>query len=320
MELLESLRFVQGAVSKKDFVPALTHFQIRNGRVTGFNGKISLSAPIALDIDCQPKADTFVNAVEACTETAQLSLTASGKLSIRSGRFRAHVDILKEDSFPEVLPEGQRIDLHWDPLAAMKLLYDFTAEDASRPWAAGLLLDGTYIYATNNVILVQHAIGDFFPFRINIPRYTIKEMLRIGETPIAMQVSHGSVTFHYEGNRWLRSQQNSLDWPDTEALFRAAEIPSWHESMLEVPEALFEALDTLAPFVQPSGKLWIGSGRVATAEQDGASIDLDLPECSFNHKMLLSLRGVAKKMAFASWPKPVMFYGDKLRGMIAGMR
>ncbi len=44
--MLSALKFVKGAVSTKDYVPALTHFQIKGGRVTGYNGKLSLSSPI----------------------------------------------------------------------------------------------------------------------------------------------------------------------------------------------------------------------------------------------------------------------------------
>ena len=316
--MLEALKFVQGAVSKKDYVPALTHFRIRDQRITGFNGKISLSSPIALDLDCHPRAQTFVSAIEACTETVQLNLTTSGKLRVRSGKFAAHVDILTDDSFPEIVPEGQSVALSADIMPALRRMYEFTAEDAAKPWAAGLLLDGHYMFATNNVILVQHYMDDFFPFRINIPRYTIKEMLRIGEAPISVQVSQNSVSFHYTNSRWLRSQVNSVEWPDTDALFE--HVAQFEHLLDPVPPGMFEALETLEPFVDALGKLFIGHGMIATAEQDGASIDFDLPECSFNIKMLSLLKGVATRMAFRAYPKPVLFYGDKLRGVIAGMR
>ena len=44
--MLESLKFVKGAVSRKDHVPALTHFQIKNGFVKGHNGTLTLCAPM----------------------------------------------------------------------------------------------------------------------------------------------------------------------------------------------------------------------------------------------------------------------------------
>lgn len=318
--MIEALKFVKGAVSNKDFVPALTHFQIRNGRVTGFNGKISLSAPIPLDLDCMPRAQPFIAAIEACTETAQLNMTASGKLRVRSGKFGAHVDCIAEDAFPQVLPEGQAIEMAGPLLPALAMLNEFAADDASRPWATGVLLDGGSAYATNNIVIIEHWLGFFFPYRLNVPRATVREMLRIGEEPVAMQATEGSITFHYSGERWLRSALNSMEWPDVSGLFAKVEATG-ADQLLDVPEELFDALDTLAPFVDPTGRLWIGDGVVATAEQDGASVEVaGLPSCSFNHRMLSLLRGIAHKAAFAAWPDPVAFYGDAVRGAIAGMR
>lgn len=319
MSIATALKFAQGAVSKKDFVPALSHFQIAGGRVTGYDGKLSLSAPIALDLECCPKAIPFVKAVEACTDTAQLAMTASGKLTIRSGKFRAHVECLPLETFPVVGPEGVHVAIDGQLMPALKALYDFTAEDASRPWAAGVLLDGASAFATNNVILVEAWLGYHFPYRVNLPRFTIREMLRIGEEPVGMQLTADSVTFHYSEDRWLRSQLNSIEWPDIRGMLD--NIPLKPDDVPVVPDGLWEALDTLAPFVSDMGQLYIGPDVVRTATEDGASVEVPgMPVCSYNHKMLAMLAGVAQRAAFASWPNPTAFYGERLRGLIAGMR
>lgn len=319
MSIATSLKFAQGAVSKKDFVPALSHFQITEGRVTGYDGKLSLSAPIALDLECCPKAVPFVKAVEACTDTAQLAMTDSGKLTIRSGKFRAHVECLPLETFPVVGPEGVPVAIDGQLMPALKALYDFTAEDASRPWAAGVLLDGASAFATNNVILVEAWLGYHFPYRVNLPRFTIREMLRIGEEPVGMQLTADSVTFHYSEDRWLRSQLNSIEWPDIRGMLD--NIPLKPDDVPLVPEGLWEALSTLSPFVSEPGQLFIGPDVVRTATEDGASVEVPgMPVCSYNHKMLAMLEGVAQRAAFASWPSPTAFYGERLRGLIAGMR
>lgn len=318
--MLDALKFVKGAVSTKDYVPALTHFQIAGGRVTGFNGKISLSAPIPLDIDCTPKAQAFIAAIEACTETAQLNMTANGKLRIRSGKFSAHVECINQDQFPAVRPEGVAIQMTGPLLPALTMLNDFAADDASRPWATGVLLDGGSAYATNNIVIIEHWLGYHFPYRLNVPRSTVREMIRIGEEPVALQATEGSITFHYQGERWLRSALNNVEWPDVTGLFAKVEAVD-ADTLQDVPEELFAALTTLEPFVDPTGKLWIGDGAVATAALDGASVEVEgLPTCSFNHRMLSLLQGVATKAAFSAWPAPVAFYGDCVRGAIAGMR
>jgi len=44
--MLKELRFVQGAVAKKDFVPAMTHFRIEKGTVRSFNGNLAICSPL----------------------------------------------------------------------------------------------------------------------------------------------------------------------------------------------------------------------------------------------------------------------------------
>lgn len=318
--MLDALKYVKGAVSTKDFIPALTHFQISGGRVTGFNGKISLSAPIPLDINCTPKAAPFIAAIEACTETAQLNMTANGKLRVRSGKFSAHVDCIAQEEFPVVVPEGDAVQITGPLMPALAMLNEFISDDASRPWATGVLLDGSSAYATNNIVIIEHWLGYHFPYRLNVPRTTVREMIRIGEEPVAMQATQDSITFHYSGQRWLRSALNNMEWPDVTDLFARIETVDT-DQLQSVPDDLFQALDTLAPFIDPTGRLYIGDNMVATSQTDGASVEVPgLPTCSFNHRMLLLLRGVATRAAFAAYPAPVAFYGDCVRGAIAGMR
>lgn len=318
--MISTLKFVQGAVGKKDLVPALSHFRIKGSRITGFNGKLSISAPIALDVDCCPKADPFVRAVQACSETAQLHLTPSAKLSIRSGKFRAHVETLPSDNYPDVLPEGITVPLHGDLLPAFKTLYSFTAEDASRPWAAGILLNGNSAFATNNVVIAECWLGYHFPYRANIPRAAIKEMIRINEEPVSMQLSVHSATFFYEGDRWLRTQLNSTDWPDVAGVF--AKVPPFPNPYSVVPAELWDALETIAPFVDDLSRVYVLEGKISTAHEEGTSVELEgLPSDGlYNHKMLSLLKGIAKFIDFEVYPAPVPWFSDTVRGLIMPMR
>lgn len=317
MSILDAMKFTQGAVSKKDFVPALSHFRIRGGRISGYNGSLVLSAPIALDVDCCPKADAFVKAVQACEETAQLHLTPTGKLAIRSGKFRAHVDCLPDAELPEVAPEGLPVAIDGELLPALTLLYDFISVDASKPWSAGVLLDGQSMYATNNVVLLQRWLGYRFPYRVNLPAYAIKEMIRIGEEPVAMQLTATSATFYYAGERWLRTQLISVEWPDAAALL--SNLPS---TASPVPEGLFAALETLAPFLDSTNRVFMNGDVVGTALEEGASVNV--PGAPFtgcyNLKMLSLLKGIATLIGFEYYPNPVPIFGDKLRGAISGIR
>jgi DNA polymerase III sliding clamp (beta) subunit (PCNA family) len=316
--MLTSLKFVQGAIARKDLLPALTHFRIEKGTVRGYNGTLALCSPIPLDIECTPKAEPLVKAIGNCEETVQLSLTPTGKLSVRSGAFKAFVECVEGDT-PHVEPEGELFDVDGIALlAAFKHIWPFIGNDASRPWSNGVLLRGESAFATNNVSLVEYWLGTTFPKVANVPRAAIKEMLRINEPPTSAQITETSITFHYGASCWIRSQLFAVDWPD---LGKVLDRPS---NMLPMDDRLFAALKKVKPFVDKNGRIFIGDGKVFTHrdEIDGASYEI--PEMQwdgvYNIEILASLEGVATAIDWSSYPSPCIFSGDRLRGAIIGMR
>jgi len=314
--VLGALKFVQGAIAKKDFVPALAHFRIEDGKVKGYNGQMGLCGPIALDLAVTPKAVPFVRAIEACRDTIAMHLTANGRLSVKSGKFKAFVECI-DQPYPDVTPEGEVIAMTGEFLKTLKILSPFIAEDASRPWARGILFRGQSAYATNNVVIVEHWLGFDFPVTVNVPKAAIVELIRINEEPTSIQVSGTSITFHFTGDRWLRTQTFELDWPDVS---RVLDRPS---NPVDVPAEFFESLDDLTHFVgEHEAVIFNADGSIATSstEGQGASVSVDPFGAIgiYNLAQLKRLAGVVNRLDFTS--SPGMFFGDRLRGAIIGMR
>lgn len=315
--MLDALKFVQGAVAKKDFVQALTHFHISGGFIKGYNGSLALCSPIDLDLEVTPKADQFIKAIATCKDTVQLNMTPAGRLSIKSGSFRAFVDCIDE-AYPDVQPEGEVLELDGALLEALKKLNPFIAEDASRQWARGILFRGRSAFATNNVTLVEYWLGYNFPVEVNIPKPAVQELIRIGEEPTKVQVCENSVTFHYASGRWLRTQTYSTQWPDM------AKILDRDSTQQPFPEGFFEALADLLPFADDLQRVYFLNTRMATTPVEGlgASVDLvGLPEQGiYNIRQLQLLEAVAETIDLSQYPAPCLFYGDRVRGAIVGMR
>lgn len=316
--MLDAIRFVQGSVARKGFVPELTHFNIANKTIRGFNGHLSLCSPIEFDLDVSPKAVPFVKAIQGCDETIQLNVTPTGKLSIKSGKFRAQIECLPSE-FPEVLPEGEEIPLTRGIRDVLKKLLPFIAEDASRPWARGILLRGQSAFATNNINLVEYWLGYHFPVEINIPRSAVVELVRIGEEPTSMQLAENSCTFHFPGKRWLRTNLNSTDWPDVSRVLNMRE-----PKLTQVPEDLWVALEKMEPFVDEMGRIYFSPGMLATADSDDASSTVQLPGSTgtgiYNIKQLLLLQDVATRWCFGEGASPTLYFGENIRGAISGLR
>lgn len=315
--MLDSLRFVMGAVAKKDFVPSLVHFNIEGGRVRGFNGMLGLCCPIEMNLSVSPKATQFVKAIQTCKDTVQLHVTPAGRLAVKSGAFKVFVDCT-EESYPMVEPEGDEIVPKGPIMAVLKRLAPFIAEDASRPWARGILLRGNSAFATNNIVVIEHWMETPFPTEINIPKAAVTELLRIGEEPTSLQVTESNATFHFSGHRWLRTQTFTTKWPD---LSKVLDVES---TQTPVPDGLWEAVTDLLPFADDLGRLHLVPGVISTGHTDGtgASVELSSLEVTgcFNAQQLALLKGVVSTIALSGYPKPCLFYGDSIRGAIVGMR
>lgn len=315
--MLSALKFVQGSVAKKDFVPELQHFRIQGGTIRGYNGMLGLCCPISLDLDVSPKAGPLIKAIQTCSDTIQLHMTPAGKLSVKSGKFKAFIECIQEN-YPEVVPEGVEIPLNGTMLKALKQLAPFIADDASRPWARGILFRGQSAFATNNVVLLEKWLGYDFPIEVNIPRSAVVELIRIGEEPERLQVTENSVTFHFAGNKWLRTQTYSLDWPDLGKVLDRANVQA------PIPEGLWQGIKDLVPFVDDLGRVFLTPGNLATGQAEGSGASVDIPEIQttgcFHHEQLSLLEKVANTLDLSNALAPCIFYGDTLRGAIIGMR
>lgn len=315
--MLDQLKFAQGGIARKDIVPVLKHYRIVDGRVTAYNGVLALCAPVDLDLDVSPQAGKFHKALEACEGTVTLYETPAGRLAVCSEDFKVFVDCTTDD-FPDIEPQGEEVAVGGELLPALKSIARFISDDASRPWSRGVLLVGGSAYATNNIILVERWLGFTMPRPINLPVQCVDELLRIGEEPTHYQVSDTSITFHYEGDRWLRSQLLDLSWPNVQV------IVDCEHSAQPISDDLFAVCDKLKPFTNKQGQLFFSEHCVATEKvsDTGAYQTIDCAEANgiYNVNQFLRLRGIVTDFDWSRYPKPCAFFGDQLRGVIIGMK
>ena len=324
--MLEALKFVRGAVAKKDFVPELTHYLIRAGRITGFNGRIALSCKIDTDLDIAPKALPFIKAIERCETTTKMHVTPTGKVSIKSGKKRFLIDQMEEKEYPEIVPEdSEKIELPEQGFTqTLKELLPFVAEDASRPWAKGILFRNGYAYATNNIILVQKWLGFHLPFEINFPQHAINELIRIKRSPTRIQVTENAATFWFDDDTWMRTNLLATEWPDLDGLLdKHASCPP--DTAVNLDDNTFQAVEDLSPFVDELGRIFLNGASFGTTqvEDHGAHIevgDLGTDKACYHFKQLKLVHNIAQTINFAAYPNPCSFFGEGLRGLLVGIR
>lgn len=319
--ILDSLKFVQGAVAKKDFLPAMTHYAIKDGVIRSYNGKIALSAPIPIALTCFPKAVTFHKAIQNCNETVSMALTPSGRLSIKSGSFKALIECVPEEPL-HPKPSGDLLTAYCEEIhSAFKKLYDIIGEDASRAWTNGIRLSANSCHATCNVVLAEywHSLGLPLKQAINIPRDAVKEVVRVG-VPESILLDERSVSFLYEDGKSIRAQLIAEDWPDVGALL---DKKTSFNGVVEITKELFEVCDNLKAFTDKTGTLFFDEDLVRTSlGEEGASYQMSETALSgaYNYEKLYLLKNLATHVNFGNYPDACPFFGDKVRGIIIGMK
>lgn len=317
--MLKELKFVQGAVANKDYQPAMTHFRIEGGFVRSYNGVLALCSPLPVDINCAPRAVPLVKAIDACEEVITLSMTDAGRLRVQSGKFRAFIECVDGEVF-QPMPSGEMLPVDGAVmLEAFRLLDNFIGNDASRPFCNGILFNGQSAFATNNVCLVEYWVGTDVP-NVNIPQAAIKEVLRIKEPPTGIQVDQkcNSVTFHYTDGRWIRTQLLTTGWPDLRAIL---DKPS---NAQPIDPRIFDGIAALEKLTDDHGRMYVKNGKLHThlEEQTGGSYDLEGVEWEgcYQVAMIGKLKGVVTHIDFTTYPGPCMFFGERMRGAIIGMK
>lgn len=322
MSIEKALKFVIGAVARKDFVEELCHVEIAGNRAIAFDGLLSMSTPIDIGLNVRPHARSLLKALQACKDDTVIGLhvTPAGKLSIRSGNFKALVQCLEKDNVLEQpRPEGQRFEVPAELLTSIRTLAPLMSVDASRPWARGLLVCGNSTFATNNIVLAEYWHGANFPGQVIIPADAVTELLRINQPPTHAQITDNSASFHFDGDRWLRTQLVEGEWP----IDRISELFNLPHAAVDVPQGFFAEVARLKPFVDDGAGVRIYPDHVTTtanADDVGARIDFDTPGGAghFNINQLLSLSGIATKIDFSSHPRPCYWQGGRARGVIIG--
>jgi DNA polymerase III sliding clamp (beta) subunit (PCNA family) len=314
--MLHALNIVKGAVSIKDLVPVLTHVAVHEGRLHAFNGRLHISAPCpelkgySFTVPLTP----FIAAVEVCEGVPKLQhadniLTLSG-----AGSFSASMPTGQVEAFPLAEPEGKKVKVK-NMLGVLKALHPFIGEDASRPWSAAVLFDGTCAYATNNVILVEAEVGGSGMPYLVLPSHAVDEVLRLGMEPQFLSVTPNAVVIHYPFGIWLRTTVVEEKWPDVKAILKGHQEGA---NAIPIPKSLRKAVEQIRAFCPDPKHPYISFQEERVSTLDGvtrASVGglegRGIGKGTYHADPLLKALSVAYSADWGRFPR-VPFYGASL--------
>lgn len=317
--MLKQLKLVRGVVSKTTLQPVMSHFMLRDGKITGTDGVVAIVAncPELRDLSITVPAEPLLKALDAIGENEPQLEASEHRVVISGGPVKVRLPTGDPELFPAPGIDTKRSPRSPDFLKALKAVEPFMGTDASRPWAMGVLLDGKYAIATNNVSIAIAKCR--FPGRAVIPSIAVRELIRIGERPKYLYLDPDrAAAFEYD---WgvIYSQLYEDKWPDIHELFeqKYSEDGGFETGPLQ------EAVRIVRPFC--AGRIPIvitGEDRVKTDETGDTFAEVkaaEYPESHFNADLLLLALEAAEYISLGRWPAPVSFWGKNVRGLLMGV-
>ncbi len=317
--LLTALEFCS-CIAEKVGAAYETHVGLKANWAIAFNGIVAAGAPIVEDIYCYPHTLLLVEALSKCDENFSLTQLDNGRLSIKSGKFKAVVPCLDPQLMQEALPDPQIVGITNKFKDAVEAVGALASENAQHILTASVLMNGATVISTNRTMLFEYWHGLDLPPNIPLPKEFIKALVKHKKNLTGFGFSNCSATFYFEDGCWLRTQLYAMDWPDV------SRILNIEGNLWAIDQTFFKALDAVAPFSE-DGNVYFDTNLLMSHADTlhGANHECNgLPKGAvYPIKQLAMLKPHVKRIDYKAnglnnTTYCLKFEGDFCRGVIAG--
>lgn len=317
--LLTALEFCS-CVSEKIGAPMETHIGLKANWAVAFNGVVAAGAPIQEDIYCYPHTLLFIEGLSKCDENFSLTQLDNGRLSVKSGKFKAVVPCLDPAIMQEALPDPQIVGITNKFKEAVEAVGVLASENAQHVLTASVLMNGHSVISTNRTMLFEYWHGLDLPPNIPLPKEFVKALAAQKKNLTGFGFSKCSATFYFEDGCWLRTQLYDAQWPDV------SRILNIEGNLWSIDPSFFKALDAVEPFSE-DGNVYFDTGLLMSHPdtQHGANHECTgLPKGAiYPIKQLKMMKPYVKKIDYMAnglhdSSYCLKFEGDSCRGVISG--
>ena len=312
--LINALKFISPA-QRKAGTPNQTNCVFYGGFVTAFDGLLTIGHPVDEDINACPNTHGLLNALLKCGEKLSITQLDSGRLSIKSDKFKALVPCERFDVMPYAGPDVACAAIDDRLKAGFELVSPLANENAQRTSLAAILLQANTVVATNGHVLLEYWHGIDLPPNILLPKPAVKAIGNVGKKLTQFGFSGNSATFFFEDGSYIKSQLFDERYVDYASVLDVAVNP-W-----PLPEDFYKAVDTLESFTE-NHLLYFGANGMRSHfdENEGASFEMSglTAGLIFNAEYLQLVRKAFVNVDFQ--PDRAFFFGENARGAIMGCR
>lgn len=317
--LLQALEFCS-CVAEKLGAPYETHIGLRNNWAIAFNGIVAAGSPIAEDIIAYPHTLLLVEALSKCSDGFSLTQLDNGRLSIKSGKFKAVVPCLDPDLMQTAVPDPMIAPITNKFKEAVEAVGVLASENAQHVLTASVLMNGQTVISTNRVMLMEAWHGLDLPPNVPLPKQFVAALVKQKKNLTGFGFSNNSATFYFEDGCWLRTQLYSDEWPDVSTILNR------QANLWTIDPSFFKSLEAVIPFSE-DGNIYSDTNLLKSHPDDGVGATF---ECNgvpkgfvYPAKQLMLMKQHVKKIDYMASgihdsSYCLVFEGDICRGVISG--
>ena len=314
--LVCALDFISLAQRDKG-APYQTHVNLSRNFATAYDGVLAAGHKIDEDITACPHTVTLRAALAKCEGALAVTQLDSGRLSIRSGKFKAFVACSQEAVISSTAPDPQCGVLNNAVRDALIALSPLIAENSQRVVTASALLGSMSAKATNGRVIMEYWHGIDLPPGLLVPKLFINALEKIKKKLVGFGFSQSSFTVYFEDASWLKTQLYNDVFPDFDRILNREHRP------VTLPEGFAEALDNVFEFVEDN-RLRVRDGVVRSSDTEncGASYEVHglVANVMLNAKDVKLIIKHVRSIDFNGNNGITYFYGDNIRGALTQMK
>jgi hypothetical protein len=315
-ELVAALQFVSVAGTKDD-VPYKEYVVLNNKFAVACDGQITAGHPITEELECCPQLRQLTMALSSCGTSLSITELTNGQLSIAGDKLTAKIPCIAFDALPDqvlTLPDPICASIDDRLKAAFAVCGVMVSEAGGRAVECGLLLQANECTGTDGKILIQYWHGIDLPPGLFVPKIFAAAVCKVKSPLVGFGFSTGrSVTFHFEGGAWIKTQLYEDKYPNVGPIINADRRC---EATL-VPPDLFKAIATVGEFNNGVASIEAGKVKSENAEYEVEGLDAS---CSFLSEQTKIIAPFVKTIDMSSFEDRAFFFGENMRGVIMGIK
>lgn len=321
--LLSAIAFIEGATEDDNDFKSYVRFT--GGMLVAFDGSVAAGHPVEEDLAVCPHLKRLKEAVGRAGATLALSAQENGRLGVTGDKLRATVPCLPGNALFPVMPDPPIARLDDRLKAGFLATVALAKDEADTIHEQSVLLRANTVVGCNGALALEYWHGIDLPPGLAIPHKAAKVISKCALALEAFGWDEGrSVTFHFAGGAWIKTQLMAGQWPDIDTVLNKAAY------LADAPAGLFDALEAILSFSE-DGAVHFHEDKLKTtyASSEGGTLygaTYDVPGlakgASFSGRLLKLASPAAKQIDYSTHDDCMMMMNPEgsIRGVLMKRR